>query len=679
MDELFWGREHKDVTDWAERLTMAAEVRDLNADKIFKIAKLNLRGRARDWFRRLQPALVDWVELRTLILQKYGNVNDDDIRAKLNAIKQEPRERVQKYFERLDRLFQRGKITDAEQRRRFLARLRPEIRKLCVVRTFADIKELVGSASELERVLGELGETPFEPLKEEQEEGAAEASMGHQVVALNDTPINFFKGGVPNSVPLSFSTLHRECQICKGKDHIATTCPRFYEPRPKCAKCGMPHRTDNYGVKCSFCSGLGHSEDMCWKKSKDGRSNSAAANFLEVMLDDEAATAEQLNRFCENENVFSYTRIPMQRQHVELTSTGAGPSAKVAKDGTVTNREHSVRSKILSHFIKGKISLTPMEIVMMIPGELEKLENLVKVARRKKDVEIEGAQVSLVSAAPAVRRICVNRTHRNKTLHLSVEINSCLIEGLVDTGASMNPVGAVENDDEFGREIQDLTLEPKDSSEATKGMFSVQHGRESEWLGLGRQVDGLRQHHGCCFGINHWRWSGVHQLCMLELLTDTSQGEEDELLEDGDEFTVGRETRRLASPESRQGLGRGKTKYYDRKQQLELVLAAQRLMEDVGLETHVARSEGEEACADGTSNTDVWEDAVCIKLLKEGFISNTVDPQESRRARKRAVHYSWKDGKLYFKGLSVPRPKERKKIVWSSGKHEVLTLHDSDR
>ncbi|CAN5970651.1 unnamed protein product [Sphagnum jensenii] len=166
MDELFWGREHEDVSDWAKRLTMAAEVRDLNADKLFKITKLNLRGRAREWLRRLQPAPADWVELRTLILQKYGNVDDDDIRAKLDAIKQEPRERVQRYFERLDRFFRKGRISDAEQRRRLLAKLRPEIRKLCVVRNFADIEELVGAASEVEQVLGELGETPFEPLKE---------------------------------------------------------------------------------------------------------------------------------------------------------------------------------------------------------------------------------------------------------------------------------------------------------------------------------------------------------------------------------------------------------------------------------------------------------------------------------------------------------------------------------
>jgi hypothetical protein len=33
---------------------------------------------------------------------------------KLDAIKQEPKEKVQKYFERLDKLFQRGRIHDAE-------------------------------------------------------------------------------------------------------------------------------------------------------------------------------------------------------------------------------------------------------------------------------------------------------------------------------------------------------------------------------------------------------------------------------------------------------------------------------------------------------------------------------------------------------------------------------------
>jgi len=131
---------------------MAAKVRDLIANKLFKIAKLNLRGRAKEWFRRLQPVPTNWTKLRTLMVQKYENIDADDIQMKMDTIKQEPKERVQKYFERLDKLFRKGKIHDVEQKRRFLARLRPEIRKLCVVRTFADIEELVGAATEVERI-----------------------------------------------------------------------------------------------------------------------------------------------------------------------------------------------------------------------------------------------------------------------------------------------------------------------------------------------------------------------------------------------------------------------------------------------------------------------------------------------------------------------------------------------
>jgi len=65
-------------------------------------------------------------------------------------------------------------------------------------------------------------------------------------------------------------------------------------------------------------------------------------------------------------------------------------------------RETIVKSKILSHFIKGKISCSPMEIVFMIPGELEHLESLVKLAHRKKDAETVNDQVSIVSSVPTV-------------------------------------------------------------------------------------------------------------------------------------------------------------------------------------------------------------------------------------------------------------------------------------
>jgi predicted aspartyl protease len=187
---------------------------------------------------------------------------------------------------------------------------------------------------------------------------------------------------------------------------------------------------------------LGHPEDRCWKKPKDGKPHSGTANFVEVLLDDEEATLQQLNRLCGSEKVFSYIRVPRRRTPVEVAPTGNVPSPEVTEEGTRVNRETTVKSKILSHFIKGKITLSPMETILMIPGELKHLESLVKLARRKKDTESVSDQVSVVSHVPAIRRICVNKTSRSKTLHLPVEINRYIVEGLVDIGASMSVMAA---------------------------------------------------------------------------------------------------------------------------------------------------------------------------------------------------------------------------------------------
>jgi hypothetical protein len=59
-----------------------------------------------------------------------------------------------------------------------------------------------------------------------------------------------------------------------------------------------------------------------------------------------------------------------------------------------------------------------------------------------------------------------------------------------------------------------------------------------------------------------------------------------------------------------------------------------------------------------------------LELLKGGVIPDTTDLQAGKRARKRATDYCWKDDKLYFKGLYVPRPEERIKLV--SQMHEHL-------
>jgi len=43
----------------------------------------------------------------------------------------------------------------------------------------------------------------------------------------------------------------------------------------------------------------------------------------------------------------------------------------------------------------------------------------------------------MVFAVPTFRKICINKTHWSKTLHLLVQINNYVVEGLVDIRASM--------------------------------------------------------------------------------------------------------------------------------------------------------------------------------------------------------------------------------------------------
>ncbi len=75
---------------------------------------MNLHSQGKEWFKKLNPPLANWIVLKTTIVQKFGDVDVDEICVKLDVIKQKPKKRVEKYFERLDKLFQRGKIKDVE-------------------------------------------------------------------------------------------------------------------------------------------------------------------------------------------------------------------------------------------------------------------------------------------------------------------------------------------------------------------------------------------------------------------------------------------------------------------------------------------------------------------------------------------------------------------------------------
>jgi len=91
---------------------------------------------------------------------------------------------------------------------------------------------------------------------------------------------------------------------------------------------------------------------------------------LEVLVDGDKATLAQLNMICGlNYNVFFHVRVPKIRipmnvlvyaapnvERENLGAKGDGSDVQLRFD-----RGNNMKSKILSHFIKGKISLTLME------------------------------------------------------------------------------------------------------------------------------------------------------------------------------------------------------------------------------------------------------------------------------------------------------------------------------
>jgi hypothetical protein len=145
------------------------------------------------------------------------------------------------------------------------------------------------------RVLAKLGETPFELLKNEQEEGTVEnVIVEKKVSVLNESLINFLKQGITLGHGVGFSSviIASICQICGFGDHVASICLRIGDLKPKCGKCGLPHKTKNCGLQCGYYNHMGHAKEWCWKKRKEPKPNFVANNYLEALIDDEATTLE---------------------------------------------------------------------------------------------------------------------------------------------------------------------------------------------------------------------------------------------------------------------------------------------------------------------------------------------------------------------------------------------------
>jgi len=161
-------------------------------------------------------------------------------------------------------------------------------------------------------------------------------------------------------------------------------------------------------------------------------------------------------------------------------------------------------------------------------------------------------------------------------------------------------------------------------------------------------------------GIKQWRSSDPHHLFMIDLVTTAESGEE----EDPDAVqTNARGDEDQEFDRGRQRLGKERVRYYNRRQQLELVLAAQELSEVGGREVDLTAVVVQDKGGGEMKGTDIWQDANCLALLKEGVLPEMIEPEEGRRARKRAANYCWKEQKLFFKDLYVPKPEERTSLV----------------
>jgi len=176
----------------------------------------------------------------------------------------------------------------------------------------------------------------------------------------------------------------------------------------------------------------------------------------------------------------------------------------------------------------------------------------------------------------------------------------------------------------------------------------------------------LVQHRACCFGINHCRYDDSHQLYVVDIVSREEQPEE--VVSGEAEAAVGGEP--MQDDGERIVVKRRRPQYFDKRQQLDLVLEAQELAEFRDQELSPTESDEEEDQEMDAKCIDIWEDVVSLGLLKNGALPDLVDLEESKRARKRVSNYYWKEQRLYFKGLLIPKPEERMSLV--SRMHEDL-------
>ncbi|CAK9876981.1 unnamed protein product [Sphagnum jensenii] len=173
----------------------------------------------------------------------------------------------------------------------------------------------------------------------------------------------------------------------------------------------------------------------------------------------------------------------------------------------------------------------------------------------------------------------------------------------------------------------------------------------SRWSGseIGGSSGGRAERQGHSHEIKHWHDSDPHHLFMIDLVTITDS--EGEATPSTERLEVAEHEDHLEIDHGEQKHWKGQIRYYDRRQQLELVLAAQGLFEVGGRKFNPTIVDEEAKYGVEVREPDIWKDAIYLALLKDGVLPDMVELEEGKRARKRAEHYYWKEQRLFFKDL----------------------------
>ncbi|CAM6019888.1 unnamed protein product [Sphagnum balticum] len=124
-----------------------------------------------------------------------------------------------------------------------------------------------------------------------------------------------------------------------------------------------------------------------------------------------------------------------------------------------------------------------------------------------------------------------------------------------------------------------------------------------EWCGNKRQLRAHTEYRECRPGIKHWHNSDPHHLFMIDLVTATDSGEEATPSAERLGIT---EDEDLKVEQSKQKHWKDQVRYYNRRQQLELVLAAQGMSEVGGHELNLAIVDEADKCGGEMKDPNIW-------------------------------------------------------------------------